>query len=112
MPETLTDARNAYEVERRDRHAERPGFRISEIQISVTQKVPWHYHTEVEDTFYVVEGEICIHLREPKDSVTLPPGKTFTVAAKRPHLIRNAGSDSATFLVLQGIGAYDYNPLG
>jgi len=26
----------------------------------------------------------------------------------RPHLVTNAGPRSATFLVLQGIGEYDY----
>ena len=44
-----------YEVERRAEHAARPGFRITELQISKTQKVPWHYHTNVRDTFYVLQ---------------------------------------------------------
>jgi hypothetical protein len=33
------------------------------------------------------------------------------VAAKRPHLVTNGGDGSATFLVLQGIGEYDFVPL-
>ena len=33
-----------YEVERRVQHAARPGFRIMELQLSPTQKVPWHSH--------------------------------------------------------------------
>ena len=47
----VKDSSGLYEVERRARHAERPGFRISELQISPTQQVPWHYHTRVQDTF-------------------------------------------------------------
>jgi hypothetical protein len=35
------------------RHAERPGFRISELQISPTQQVPWHSHSKIYDTFDV-----------------------------------------------------------
>ena len=31
--------------------------------------------------------------------------------AGRPHLVTNPGTSSATFLVLQGIGEYDYVPL-
>jgi hypothetical protein len=43
--------------------------------------------------------------------VTLDAGGTYTVAARRPHLVTNAGSTSATFLVLQGIGEYDFVPV-
>ena len=108
---SVKDASHLYEVERRARHAERPGFRISELQISPTQQVPWHYHTNIRDTFYVVEGEIRLFLRDPKEDVRLEPGDTYAVRAGRPHLVTNAGTTSATFLVLQGIGEYDYVPL-
>ncbi len=107
----VKDASALYEVERRVRHAERPGFHITELQISRTQKVPWHFHTNVQDTFYVLQGELRIFLREPKEDVRLRPGETYAVRPGRPHLVTNAGQGSATFLVLQGIGEYDYVPL-
>ena len=107
----MKDGTHLYEVERRTRHAERPDFRISEIQISPSQKVPWHYHTNVQDTFYVLQGRIRIFLRDPKEEVRLGPGESYVVPPKRPHLVVNGGDASATFLVLQGIGEYDFNPL-
>jgi len=107
----IKDASHLYEVERRAEHAARPGFRITELQISSKQKVPWHCHTNVQDTFYVLEGELRLFLREPKEEVRLRPGETYSVAPRRPHLVTNAGEKSATFLVLQGIGEYDYVPL-
>jgi quercetin dioxygenase-like cupin family protein len=109
--EAVTDASQLYEVERRARHAERPGFRITELQISPTQQVPWHYHTRIQDTFYVLEGRLRLFLQDPKDAVPLGPGETYTVRPGRPHLVTNAGDSSAVFLVLQGIGEYDYVPL-
>jgi quercetin dioxygenase-like cupin family protein len=109
--DALRDASHFYEVERRQFHAERPGFRINELQISPTQKVPWHYHTNVQDTFYVIEGSIRIFLQNPKEEVTLKPGATYSVPPRRPHLVANGGDASATFLVLQGIGEYDFVPL-
>jgi len=60
-----------YEVERRQYHAERPGFRINELQISPTQQVPWHYHSNIQDTFYVLEGSLRIFLQDPKEEVRL-----------------------------------------
>ena len=107
----MQETSHFYEVERRARHAERPGFRISELQISRTQKVPWHYHTNVQDTFYVLEGRIRVFMREPKEDVVLERGQTLTLAPGRPHLVVNAGESSATFLVLQGIGEYDFVPV-
>ncbi len=109
--EPVKDSSHLYEVERRARHAERPGFRITELQISATQQVPWHSHTNVQDTFYVLQGRLRLFLREPKEEVRLGPGETYTVRARRPHLVTNGGDGSAVFLVLQGIGEYDYVPL-
>lgn len=101
-----------YTVERRARHAERPGFRIAEIQISPAQEVPWHCHTSIRDTFYVLEGTLCVFLRDPDEQVRLAPGETFTVRVGRAHRVTNAGTESATFLVLQGIGEHDFVSLG
>lgn len=109
--EAVKDTRDLYEVERRARHAERPGFRISELQISPTQKVPWHHHTNITDTFYVLDGRLRIFLRDPKEEVRLGPGETYAVRPGRAHLVTNAGDTSATFLVLQGMGEYDFVPL-
>lgn len=107
----VKDSSQLYEVERRARHAERPGFRITELQISPTQQVPWHFHTNVQDTFYVLAGRLRLFLRDPKEEVRLGPGETYSVRPGRPHLVTNEGEASATFLVLQGIGEYDYVPL-
>jgi quercetin dioxygenase-like cupin family protein len=109
--QAVKDASHLYQVERRARHAERPGFHITELQISPAQQVPWHCHTHVQDTFYVLDGELRLFLRDPKEDVRLLPGQTYTVRPGRPHLVTNAGQRSATFLVLQGIGEYDYVPL-
>jgi len=107
----IKDASHLYEVERRVRYAERPGFRISELQISRTQRVPWHCHSNIQDTFYVIEGYLEISLRGPAEQIRLGPGDTFSVAPRRPHLVANVGEGSATFLVIQGVGEYDYVPL-
>ena len=107
----VRDASHLYEVERRVRHAERPGFRISEFQISPSQLVPWHYHNQTEDTFYVLEGRVRLLLRVPDEQVLLGPGETYTVPVRRPHQVTNAADTSTTFFVLQRFGEYDFVPL-
>ena len=109
--EPLKDASSLYEVERRVYYGERPGFRIGELQLSPTQKVPWHFHNNIDDTFYVIDGAIRLFLKDPVEAVRLEKGESYRVIAKRPHLVTNDGDTSVTFLVIQGIGEYDYVPL-
>ena len=70
-----------------------------------------HVHRVQEETFYVLEGEMRLFLQNPKEEVRLKPGETYTAVAKRPHLVTNAGKGSLTFLIMQGIGEYDYVPM-
>jgi quercetin dioxygenase-like cupin family protein len=107
----VTNANHLYDVERHAEHAARPGFRISELQLSPKQQVPWHTHTNVSDTFYVLEGQMRLFLQEPKEEVKLKPGEVHVVRPGRPHLVTNGGQTSLTFLVLQGVGEYDFVPL-
>jgi mannose-6-phosphate isomerase-like protein (cupin superfamily) len=109
--DVLKDAKHLYEAERRAYHLQRPGFRINELQLGPTQSVPWHYHNHIKDTFYVLAGTLRIHLRDPKEAVLLGPGEIYAVEPRRPHLVTNAGTTSVEFLVLQGVGEYDYVPL-
>src|SRR2546423_8311713 len=93
----VKDSSGLYEVERRARHAERPGFRISELQISPKQQVPWHYHSTVQDTFYVLEGRLRLFLRDPKEEVELRPGETYAVRPGRHHIATIDGEPKLNF---------------
>ena len=115
MNETLnmshTDGTHLYETEYRAYHLEREGFRVAELQLSPSQSVPWHKHTEISDTFYVLEGTMVLFLQDPKEEIHLEPGQSHVVVAGRPHLVTNGGTTSLSFLIMQGIGTYDYVPL-
>jgi quercetin dioxygenase-like cupin family protein len=102
-------AASGLDAERVQRHAERPGFRITELRMSPTQQVPWHSHTNVQDTFHALEGRVRVALREPDDHIDLSAGESWgPVRAGRPHLVTNPGEETATFLVLQGMGEHDF----
>ena len=109
--EPLKDASHLYEVEHRAYHLERPGFRVSELKLSSSQSVPWHSHTHISDTFYVIEGSMRLFLQQPKETVMLSVGESYCVAAGRPHLVTNSGTQLLSFVILQGVGEYDYVPL-
>ena len=50
-------------------------------------------------------------MRAREAQVILAPGESYVVAAGCPHSVENAGTTSAVFLILQGIGEYDFVPL-
>lgn len=107
----VADTSKVYEAELRVHHVKRPGFRITEMQISPTQEVPWHYHNHAQDTLYVVSGAVRIELRDPIEEVRLTPGQVFAIAPKRPHRVASIGETSANFIVLQGNGEFDFAPI-
>src|SRR5262249_471035 len=104
--QAVKDPSHLYTLDPPARHSQRPGFRITQLQLSPTQTVPWHTHTNVSDTFYVLEGTMRLFLQNPKEKVELVASQIYQVAPGRPHLVTNAGSGSMTFLVLQGVGDY------
>ena len=59
----------------------------------------------------MLNGNLRLFLRDPKEEIRLAPGDTYSIKPRRPHLVANGGEGSATFLVLQGIGEYDFVPL-
>jgi hypothetical protein len=59
----VKDTIRLYEVERRAYHAVRPRFRITELQISPTQKVPWHFHNNVQDKLFPSHPDVGTSLR-------------------------------------------------
>jgi len=107
----LKSGTHLFETEFRAYHLERSGFRVSEIHLSKSQKVPWHYHSNISDTFYVISGEMHLFLQSPKESIRLLPGKSVCVEPGRPHLVTNRGEELLTFIIMQGVGEYDYVPL-
>lgn len=107
---SYSDATGLYPVKRRARHAERDGFRISEITLDAGQSVPWHFHTNVQDTFFVLNGTIALALRGPETELMLGQGETYTVVPGREHEVTVADGDEATFLIMQGFGQYDFVP--
>src|SRR6478736_9366742 len=96
---TAKSANRPYEVEHRTYHAVRPGFRIVEMQIGPTQTIPWHYHSEARDTFYVLSGSIRVRIRMREAQIVLMPGESCAVPAACPHSVENAGATSAVFLI-------------
>jgi len=63
------------------------------VRLSVmTEPFYWHYHPNSDETFLVIEGVLCIELKN--EVIKLKPGQLFTVPANVHHCTRPEGSRS------------------
>jgi quercetin dioxygenase-like cupin family protein len=99
-----------YEIEGRERIAEVPGLRVQVLTLAEGQCVPWHRHTAISDTFFCLEGPMLVELRDPTESVLLACGERTVVPPGRPHRVAGASAGRCRFVIVQGVGEYDYLP--
>jgi len=98
-----------YKVDAVDIVAELPELIVSEITLSPGQEVPWHYHNRVTDTFYCLSGCTAIRFGD-SSAAKLRPGESVSVPSNTPHQVECEGNESCRFLIVQGIGEYDFVP--
>jgi quercetin dioxygenase-like cupin family protein len=73
------------------------------------QSIPWPLHRESTDHYFVLDGVLSISTREPDLVVRrIPAGGTHNVEPETPHLIGNDADTDCRFLLLQGVGTYDW----
>lgn len=70
--------------------------------------IPWHRHSESTDHYFVLRGSLSISTRDPNDERTLEVGGRYRITAGTSHLIANRGKTDCLFLLLQGVGKYDF----
>jgi quercetin dioxygenase-like cupin family protein len=75
-------------------------------------RIPWHYHRHSTDHYFVLEGVLSISTREPDLKVrSFPVGSRYKTGPGTPHLVANDSDADCRFLLLQGVGQYDFNPI-
>lgn len=87
------------------------GVRITHMVLAPGEEIPWHLHTFVRDTFYVLLGPVTIFTREPDGETNLEAGETLQIRMGQPHRVTNRSARDVAVILLQGIGEYDYQAL-
>ncbi len=72
------------------------------------EAIPWHFHSSVNDWYFCLAGRLSVETRAPRDHAVLDPGGQYTIPPKTAHRISNAGEADCRFLLLQGVGQYDF----
>ena len=90
---------------------ETENVRVRILALDAGQATAWHFHTEVTDKMLCLEGLIAVEYQGPQQRVELSVGERCEVRVERVHRVINLGSESAKYLLVQGVGRYDFNPV-
>ena len=82
-----------YTISGRELVAETDGLRVQVLTLGLGEKIPWHYHSAVSDIFICLEG-------------------TMVVPPRTAHEVTGKDGSGCRFTIVQGVGEYDYIPVG
>lgn len=88
-----------------------PGLRVVTFTLSEGQCVPWHIHTEITDKFFCLEGTLEVEHPKGMPSAELTVGQTYEVLAGTPHRAKGKDGGRVWFLIVQGVGTYNFVPV-
>ena len=103
--------RDLYEI-LEERYGRRSTILTSQIPVAAGQWVPWHYHTEISDSFVCLEGPMVVETRAPRHVYRLLPGERCAVPPKTAHYVHGEADAACRFLIVQGVGVYDFVAVG
>ena len=84
-------------------------LRVRIMALSSHEVARWHYHTQVSDDIFCLTGAFLVRLRNPDEEVRLTPGQRCKIETGRVHQLENLEDAESTYLLVQGIGQYDFN---
>jgi len=97
-----------YRAKERFTLAEAPGLRVRQLSLAVGESVPWHFHSEITDTFFCMKGPMRVGTRSPDAEFVLEAGDTIAIPPGRRHYAAGVDNQACTFMIVQGVGTYDY----
>lgn len=81
---------------------------VREYVLAPSESIPWHHHTHVSDHYYLLEGKLLIETGAPATRRELTPGESGTVTPPTAHHVSNPFENPCRFLLIQGVGEYDF----
>ena len=72
------------------------------------EAIPWHRHSESTDHYFVLRGTLSVTTRNPDEQHAFEIGGRYKITPGTSHLISNKGTMDCQFLLVQGVGKYDF----
>lgn len=102
-----------YSIAKREVIAETQDLRVVLMTLAPGEATPWHHHTEITDTTFALTGAVRVEIQPEGGSQRVErhelfPGAPCRVEPGTMHRVVNAGTDNCSFLLVQGLGRYDF----
>ena len=81
---------------------------VREYTLDPGERIPWHRHSEIADYYYGLEGQVVVETRAPAARHVLGAGRSATVTPTTLHQVFNPAKSPCRFLLVQGVGKYDF----
>lgn len=79
------------------------------MELQPNEATPLHHHSEVTDNIFGLTGAMTIQLINPDETVNLHSGTRCEILPGRRHMVSNiSAGKNATYLLVQGVGHYDF----
>lgn len=104
--------RGVYELAGHEVVAEGADLRVSVLTLAAGQAVPWHYHSEITDQMVCLDGPMVVETRAPRETHRLEKGDRCRVPPMTAHYVHGIDGGPCRFLIIQGVGVYDFMPVG
>jgi quercetin dioxygenase-like cupin family protein len=101
-----------YDLASEEMVAEGADLRVKVLTLAPGQCVPWHYHSQISDHFVCLKGHVVVETRAPRATHVLEPGERCAVRPKTVHTVHGGNDTGCQFLIIQGVGIYDYVGVG
>lgn len=98
----------AYQVDRIEIVLKTPDVLARVFTLVPGDRIPWHLHRLSSDHYFVLAGTLTIATEHPQATVQLAVGERWRVDQGTHHEVSNQGEVPASFLLLQGVGGYDW----
>jgi quercetin dioxygenase-like cupin family protein len=82
--------------------------RVRLFTIAPGEIIPWHYHSQSTDHYFVLEGALTVQTRNPEQLSIVKTGGSHRLPAQMAHQISNQSARDCRFLLVQGVGALDW----
>ena len=81
---------------------------VREYTLDPREVIPWHRHSAVSDYYYGLAGTVVVETRNPAARHEIGTGEFATVTPPTVHQVSNPGTQPCRFVLIQGVGKYDF----
>ena len=100
------------QITNRETIMEGTDMRVRVLTLAELECIPWHYHSEITDSFVCLEGPMVVETRAPRAEYILQSGERCEVPPKVAHYVHGLNDGPFKFLIAQGVGVYDNIAVG